>query len=143
MCADCLSDGPCRAGVGLVTLPKPAAVFGFERGRVADRLGELTMISGAAPIRLHSPEGLGLAFVRVTEAKAGLSVGSSFIRLCAISSFQEDFTEVKRSVHLWIVFMFSLKFFRGGGGGGVGQRVVVRDEKECKHAICVKTTYDP
>ena len=65
---------PSRAGVGLVTLPRPAAVFGFERGRVADRLGELTMISGAAPIRLHSPEGLGLAFVRVTEAKAGPAV---------------------------------------------------------------------
>lgn len=64
--------------MGLVTLPKPDAVFGFERGRVADRLGELTMISGAAPIRLHSPEGLGLAFVRVTEAKVGDVEGWAF-----------------------------------------------------------------
>jgi hypothetical protein len=67
---EALTEMVASRGVGLVTLPKPDAVFGFERGRVADRLGELTMISGASPIRLHSPEGLGLAFVRVTEANA-------------------------------------------------------------------------
>lgn len=118
--AEALTQMIAARGVGLVTLPKAEAIFGFERGRVADRLNELGTISGA-PVRLHSPEGLGLAFVRITEAKAreirhgrGGDVGNpapnswaaKHMNVAVLPGYQVSF-ELVRGVHICCAYVES------------------------------------
>lgn len=68
---EALAELVASRGVGLVSLPKSETVFGFGRGRIADRLGDLAVVSGT-PIRLQAPEGLGLAFLRITVWRCNL-----------------------------------------------------------------------